>query len=371
MEVQKEFSPPPAAQDLKLTINQAGSPIASAVLTADLSAASAENLTFVFDAPVSLALEENYSVILEMLTPNGAVTILGSAVAVESPWDDGLPLRVQGYDGYNGIYQPEMNFEMYQDANPAKLARMLMLLDKADYITISSSRQWASTTRIPERYPLVVDYYRHLLGCPIGETIEWCYNIADVGTFEGEFGFELVQVFQSDPILGDFRINDQFSEEAFTVYDHPKVFIFKKTAAYNHRIVTNYLSTVDLENVVRLTPMQASKRRSANLLLPSQQFETQKDSGTWAKLFDIDSLVNQSDVATVIAWYFALALLGWGAYPLVRKALPGLADGGYPLARTAGLLLLSYFSWLAGSLGLNYSREVIAVLYGLILVLGG
>ncbi|MEK6223133.1 MAG: hypothetical protein N2D54_12885, partial [Chloroflexota bacterium] len=87
VEVQKEFSPPPAAQDLKLTINQAGNPIASAVLTADLSAASTENLTFVLDVPVSLALEENYSVIFEMLTPKGSVTILGSAVAVESPWD--------------------------------------------------------------------------------------------------------------------------------------------------------------------------------------------------------------------------------------------------------------------------------------------
>ena len=50
--------------------------------------------------------------------------------------------------------------------------------------------------------------------------------------FKGNLGFELVKVFQSDPSIGNFRINTQFAEEAFTVYDHPKVMIFKKTGRF-------------------------------------------------------------------------------------------------------------------------------------------
>lgn len=86
---------------------------------------------------------------------------------------------------------------------------------------------------MPERYPLTTVYYRNLLGCPEETSILWCYSVAQPGMFEGKLGFELVAVFQSDPNLGSLRFNTQFAEEAFTVYDHPKVLIFKKQADYD------------------------------------------------------------------------------------------------------------------------------------------
>jgi len=58
------------------------------------------------------------------------------------------------------------------------------------------------------------------------------------------------------------------------------------------------------------------------------------------------------------------------AYPLVRAALPGLADHGYPLARVVGLLLWAWLAWLAGSIGLSYSKLTISVSLGLIILLG-
>ncbi len=53
------------------------------------------------------------------------------------------------------------------------------------------------------------------------------------GMFEGQLGYKLVAVFESFPTIdipGVFKweANDQFAEEAFTVYDHPKVLIFQK-----------------------------------------------------------------------------------------------------------------------------------------------
>ncbi len=105
----------------------------------------------------------------------------------------------RGYNAYGGIYPPDLGFDMYNDANPEKLDRFLDLLETSEYLTISSSRQWASTTRIPERYPLNVIYYRNLLGCPEERTIEWCYNVAEPGMFESNLGFDLIKTFQSDP----------------------------------------------------------------------------------------------------------------------------------------------------------------------------
>ena len=118
---------------------------------------------------------------------------------------------------------------MYWDDNAEKLERFVSNLNQADVIFISSNRQWGTTVRVPERYPLTSEYYRQLLGCPVEKEITWCYSVAQPGMFQGNLGYRLEAVFQSDPNLGSMRFNTQFAEEAFTVYDHPKVLIFKKT----------------------------------------------------------------------------------------------------------------------------------------------
>ena len=318
-----------------------------------------ENL-LTLDRQVRVEPAQVYQLVITLRSGSGAVSLLGSAPANESTWDDGLPLPLDGLEGYSGIYQPGLNFEMYWDDNPEKYERMVGILDQADYLFISSSRQWGSLPRIPERFPLVAAYYRHLLGCPAERQVEWCYDLAQPGTFAGELGFELVKVFQSDPAIGPLRINDQPSEEAFTVYDHPKVLIFRKTAAYDPARVRALLGAVDLSQVVHVTPKKAGYH-PANLMLPPERWAEQQSGGTWAELFDTQAIYYRYPGLGAILWYLSVALLGLLTYPLIRPALPGLTDRGYPLARTAGLLLLSYLAWLAGSASLPFSRLTIAL----------
>ncbi len=299
---------------------------------------------------------------------NRKLQITGAAIANEGEWDDGLPLRIDGYDGFGGIYTPDLNFNMYWDDNPEKLERFTRILDQADYILISSSRQWGSLPRLPERFPMTSAYYRSLLGCPPEKTIEWCYRVAKPGMFAGDLGFELVQVFQSDPSIGNLGVNDQFAEEAFTVYDHPKVFVFKKTDQYSPDTVQDILSTVDFSKIVRVPPMQAPSRPE-NLLLPSERLAEQQNGGTWSEIFNTDALYNRYPALAVLLWYLCLAVLGLLAYPLLRLIFPGLEDRGYPLARIAGMLILSYSVWLAGSARIPFTRTTISLVFlGLLVV---
>ncbi len=362
----------PTTQTFRLRVDtdpNFGSPLAAAEISVDLSNRSnQQGGMFDLSQPVELVEGELYYLQIENLTAGGSVTMLGAAVANEGPWDDGLPMRTSGYDGYSGIYPPDVNFDMYADDTPDKLALFLDVLEQSEYLTISSSRQWGSTPRIPERYPLNVTYYRHLLGCPEEKTIEWCYNVAKPGMFQGDLGFELIKVFQSDPNLGSFRINDQASEEAFTVYDHPKVFIFQKTEDYDPARVATILGSVDFNAAIRLTPVQSDHFKS--LLLTEEAENRQRAAGTWSQLFDTDQWFNRSGIGAVLVWYLLLSLLGWAFFPLLRRALPGLPDQGFPLARAAAMLVLAYLSWLAGSLGLSYSRPVILTIYLLLLALG-
>lgn len=311
-----------------------------------------------FTEPVSFSTGEVYQLRLKVLDPAGAISIQGTGIANESSWDDGIPLRMDGYDPFGGIYRGGLNFELYWDDNPEKLDRFLSTLNESDYIMITSSRQWATTTRVPERYPLTSEYYRQLMGCPITLSIESCYNQAQPGDFEGSLGFELIETFQNNPVIGPIEINDQPAEEAFTVYDHPKVFIFQKTEDFSLSDAANILSAVDLSKVIHITPKQADNH-PGNLLLPLGRLAQQQEGGTWSDFFDHDSFQNKYQIVGVVFWYVAVFLIGLLVYPLLRLVLPGLTDKGYPLARTFGLLLLSYLVWLAGSAGIPFLRSTI------------
>ena len=311
-----------------------------------------------FNPPVNLFPEGTYQMQVSVVDSSGGVSLHGVGIANESSWDDGLPLRMDGYDPYGGIYRGDLTFEMYWDDNPEKLDRFISNMNQAQYILITSSRQWATTTRVPERYPLTTEYYRQLIGCPIEITVEQCYNQALPGTYQGSLGFDLIETFQSNPRLGPLEINDQPSEEAFTVYDHPKVFIFKKSDNFDLAAAAEILRTIDLSRVMHITPKQADNH-PGDLLLPPGQLAEQRAGGTWSDLFNPNALHNRSQITGAILWYGSVFILGLMVYPLMRYVLSGLNDSGYPLARTFGMLLLSYLVWLAGSSGIPVLRITI------------
>lgn len=132
----------------------------------------------------------------------------GSTIAWEY-WDDPLPLLVQNpmRKQFNseqiGIFDPD---------SAEKWNRIQNQLLRSDYYVMSSNRGWGSIPTVPERYPLTTDFYKDM--------------------FANKRGFTLIKEFTSYPSLRYLGIPldfpDQWAEEAFTVYDHPKVMIFKR-----------------------------------------------------------------------------------------------------------------------------------------------
>ncbi len=325
-----------------------------------------DSYTFKLDEPIDLEGDTQYYLRLE--TDSGALTLTGSAVVNETDYDYPLPFRVDGYDAFGGLYRGDLNLQVYWDDNADKLTRFTSTLDQADYIFIPTNHQYGQITRLPERYPLTTLYYRELIGCPVGEDIIRCYHEAKPEDYEGRLGFDLVAVFETFPKLGNFEINDQYAEEAFTFYDHPKVMVFKKNENYDSAKVQSILSTVDLTKVVRLTPRQFDN--FSNLLLPADRLASQRAGGTWSELFDYDWIQNKYPWLGLLIWYFFIFILGLAIYPLIRIAMPGLADKGYPLSRALGLVLFGWLAWMAGSLGIPYTRTTIAIVFGGIILLG-
>ncbi len=325
------------------------------------------------DHPVNLNAAQMYVLSIGVSDQGSELAIYNDVPAIESTWDDALPLSENGYNlfGYElGLFGNVRNMELYFDDTQSKKDLLYTTLDQSDTIFISSNRQWGTTVRVPERYPLTTEYYRALIGCPEDKDILWCYQVAQPGMFTEELGFKLTAVFQNDPTIAGIKINDQSSEEAFTVYDHPKVLIFEKTADYDAAKMRAILDKVDISLAVHKTPGQAS-RFAGNLLLSDVKAKIQQLGGTWSKIFSTDSILNTNPGVAAIIWYLLITLLGLIAYPIVRVIFKGLPDRGYPFSRLAGMLLVAYFTWLAGSTFFTFSRLTIVVVMVLLILVSG
>jgi YYY domain-containing protein len=244
----------------------------------------------------------------------------GSVLANEH-WDDPLPVPLPGYDPapYAGPQLP-----LYDPDEPKKIDTIVRMLTEADYINLTSNRLYGSIPRMPQRYPMTTEYYRRL--------------------FAGDLGFDLVKTVASYPTLGPLTISDDRAEEAFTVYDHPKVLIFKKRPDFSPDRVRQILSAVPLDDVRQVPPVKAGQTQ---LLEPDWLREANTAGGTWADLFALDGPANR---LAPLLWWLALAALGWLAAPLVWLALPRLPDRGLGLARPIGLLAVAWGAWWLASL---------------------
>jgi YYY domain-containing protein len=304
--------------------------------------------------------------------------ITGAAPINETNWDMALPFRVENYDPFAGLYRSDLNLDIYADGDEIKRDRFISMLNQGDYLFISSSRQWGSLPRIPERYPMAEQYYSALMGCPETLSVEKCYNNVEIGMYQGRLGFDLVYIAENPPHIGNFQINDQSSEEAFTVYDHPKVFVFKKSDTYDADAVAKFFNSIDISNFQHLTPLEATKtgltpqqaQDQPNLMLTKEQAVFQNGAGTWSKLFNTNSLINQNQIVGVIVWFFILWLLSISVYPILRYLFSNLPDKGYPVSRIAGMALLAFFAWFFANLGVSYSRIEIIVIWGIIAIIG-
>jgi YYY domain-containing protein len=304
----------------------------------------------------------------------GPVNITGSTVSNEG-WDEGLPLRLDGRDAFGGLYRGvEMSIHWRDDENKREM--ILNNLAQVDYIILPSQRRLWSASRMPATYPMTMEFYRAL--------------------FDGRLGYDLAAQFQSPFVIGPLQVSDLVgaaawgrapdvpvsraepfndsllaAEEAFSVYDHAPVWIFKKRADFSLENARAVLSSIDLSKVVNQGPREATKAPTL-LMLPRDRLEAQRAGGTWREMFDAESLLNKYQPLGVLAWYAALLVMGWLAFPLTYLVFGGLADRGYPLAKSVALLFVAWLVWMLGSYeALPFTRGTIALGFVVLAAISG
>lgn len=132
----------------------------------------------------------------------------GSKISCEH-WDDCLPLSLESNNVYTRNYET-ITLELFNPDSPTKWEKINSQLDMIDYLILSSNRLWGSIPKVPEKYPLASKFYADL--------------------FSDNLEFKKIAEFTSYPTvpLINVQVSDDSADETFTVYDHPKVMIFKK-----------------------------------------------------------------------------------------------------------------------------------------------
>jgi hypothetical protein len=250
MRINDVRSSDPQAQAGRLTVELGGEDPNDVVATCTVDALfpSADNqgpsIHSCDVAPSALAAGRTYVLRARSTVP---LMLSGTPVANEGDWDDALPIPLPEFEPVYGRYRTYGLNLVWEDDN-VKRRRLQHILDRTEYLTISSNRFYASLPRNPRRWPMTIEYYRAL--------------------FSGELGFELVADFNSTPTIAGLRFNDQSAEEAFTVYDHPRVLIFRKRDAYDSAKTAVILQRADLMLVKRLRADQI-RDRVVPLALPA------------------------------------------------------------------------------------------------------
>ncbi len=160
-------------------------------------------------------------------------------------WDESLPVRMDGYDPFGQFYRGlTMGVRWVDDANKRQM--ILETLSQADYVILPSQRAIWSAARLPDDYPMTLNYYRALFDGSLG--------FERVATFQHPFQFGPLYISDlggrvglgAPPDLPLFNNNLLAAEEAFSVYDHAPVWIFKKTADFDVNRARQILGAVEL-----------------------------------------------------------------------------------------------------------------------------
>ncbi|MBU1233111.1 MAG: glycosyltransferase family 39 protein, partial [Proteobacteria bacterium] len=232
---------------------------------------------------------------------------IGSSLAVEK-WDDGLPLHLPGTNPNEYRF---VHLELTDKDTTVKQNNLISHLEESDYLILSSNRLYGSITRLKGVFPLTYRYYELLFG-----------NLS---------GFSLVAEFVSYPMLGYVSVPDDSAEEAFTVYDHPRVFIFKKNESFSSDFLKKEFQAVDFPDTT--IPPQLIQKVPSAPVTPVTSLGLKNS--------------RQAEPIYLWRWIVVFWLAGLAGTLVSRHFLPGTGFPGRSLVAVSGTLLYA--------LGLKYS----------------
>ncbi|WP_028602082.1 DUF2298 domain-containing protein [Ottowia thiooxydans] len=339
-----------------------------------------ENVRLPLSRAVTLVEGQAYRV--QVSVTGGLATLEAATIGTEGGWTDQIPMRISrqpfgasveagspsgtthwrnpNIDPFAHGYYRALDFAMVEPDDARKRERLIAAAGEMDWLVVPNERLYTPMRRNPLRFPMTVAFYQ--------------------GLFDGTLGYELALTSTSWPRLGPLSICDHkvpvkdpqcsievpealAAEEAFSVYDHPAVMIFRKADGEAGGRVRALLSDINLTTLEEAK--ESSVPRVAGRLTWSTREADQAPDGMLAiPLNGKGSTIAVRDASErhpaypvpwhlqlwfVLLWYGATVWLGLVAWVWLARLWPQVPDRGYAVARITGLVACALPAWwLAG-----------------------
>ena len=311
----------------------------------------------------------------------------GSVILAED-WDDppisSLPDEPTINRDSRGIQVSK--WSPYEEDTFEKYVLLKEKLREADYVYYSSKRIYESVDELPRRYPMTIRYYDAM--------------------WRGELGFEKVLDITTPPALWGFTFPDHEADESWSLYDHARVTLFRKTRdltdaefdmlfarAWEDAVPYDRGEPSALSPVLNLLGLGSSPesqdRGFINMvmwaIIDDEQSPAPADN-VGRKDLMLNQPINELPVVDnyrwnqpasantwlgVAWWWLVVGLLGWAVWPISFVVFRALRDRGYLLSRALGWLLAGWLLWLLTSIGWALNTVINAWLTLILLALIG
>jgi hypothetical protein len=228
-------------------------------------------------------------------------------------WDDRLPISIPGKEAprYFVMEGRDVELPFYERDTRDKLNIILRRASKADYIIFPTARISDSIPRVPEEFPYTTAFIQLL----------WAEKL----------GFTFEKSFKDRPTFLGFTFNDDLADESFSVYDHPKVVIFKNKERLSEEQMR--------ERVLNPTRYEPLPNLDQLLLM---------DAGGWSST----ATVYDPNPRRLAVTFGFLLILGVSSWILLGSSLRFLGDRGLGVSFLGGIVLSGGLTCALAALGI-------------------
>ena len=256
---------------------------------------------------------------------------------IQEHWEESIP-RI------SGLNFSHERLELYNPDSNEKFEKIFKQLSESEYYVIFSNRLYATIPRMNERYPATTLFYEKLFNGSLGYEIvnyqKQSMNLFGINYEENYF--ERIDI-NKPKIISEYEenflinIDLGWSDESFSVYDHPNVIILENKEKFSKEKLIQTFNFNKYDNIDHFDFLIDSPYREYNLDESEKLFSDQY------------FLKGKPAFVQILFWFFIVNFLGIISLPFFYKLFINFPDFGYGFYKFFGLILYGFFVWILAS----------------------